>query len=74
MKSNRLLQLTGALKHLAYEAGRGERVDEIYEALRARFGLHTEEDRKQLSSLKRDPRMTLQEHAATVFRLTTRRQ
>lgn len=65
----RLLQLRGSLKDLAYETGRGETVHEIYRALRARFGLSPKEARKQLGALRRDARTTLQEHAATVFRL-----
>lgn len=52
-KNIRLLQLREVLKYLAYEVGREETAEEIFKALKARFGLCSKEETKQLSALKR---------------------
>jgi len=59
------LCLTGPAK--PYEIGQD--VDDILEALRARFGLTARDARVQLQSLRRNPKTNLREHATVVERL-----
>ena len=63
------LHLRRALKEEASDCGSGDDVDEIFEALRARFGISPREARTKLSSLRRDQRTSLQEHATKVKEL-----
>jgi len=65
-----LLQLQLALTDKAKPYELGPDVDSIFAALRARFGLLAVDARVCLQGLWHDPRNFLQEHAATVERLT----
>jgi hypothetical protein len=64
-----LLHIREALKGTAQACGNAETLEGVYNALRARFGLSVREARSKLSTLKREPRTTLQEHATEVTRL-----
>ena len=63
------LHLRRALKDEASDCGAGNDVEEIFEALRARFGISPREARSKLSSLRKEYRTTLQEHATRVKEL-----
>jgi len=58
-----------ALRDKAKPYGTGPDIDEIFASLRARFGISAIDARARLQRLRRDPHMTLQEHATTVMRL-----
>ena len=64
-----LLHLREALKKNAEGCGRAPSVLAVYAALRARFGLSPREARSRLSTLRKEHRTSLQEHAAEVERL-----
>jgi len=64
-----LIQLRLCLTGPAKPYGIGQDVGDIVEALRARFGLTTQDARVQLQGLRRNPKTTLREHATVVERL-----
>ena len=64
-----LLHLREALKENAEGCGRAPSVLAVYAALRARFGLSPREPISQLSTLWKEYRTSLQEHAVEVERL-----
>ena len=64
-----LLHLREALKEDAEGCGKAPTVPAVYAALRARFGLSPREARSRLSTLRKEYRTSLQEHAAEVERL-----
>jgi len=64
-----LIQLRLCLTGPAKPYGIGQDVDDILEALRARFGLTARDVRVQLQGLRRNPKTTLCEHATVVERL-----
>jgi len=64
-----LLKLRMALRDKAKPYGTGPDIDGIFASLRARFGISAIDARARLQRLRRDPHMTLQEHATTVMRL-----
>lgn len=64
-----LLQLRSVLKGAAYSYGRGADPEAIFEALRTRFGTTAREARRQLSSIRREVGVSLQEHGAEIQRL-----
>ena len=64
-----LIQLRLCLTGPAKPYGIGQTVDDICEALRARFGLTARDARVQLQSLRRNPKTNLREHATVVERL-----
>lgn len=66
-----LLHLREALKENAEGCGRAPSVMAVYAALRARFGLSPREARSRLSTLRKEYKTSLQEHAAEVERLIT---
>ena len=65
----RVLHLREVLKDTATDCGKAENVEAIFGALRARFGMSVREARAKLAILKRDYKITLQEHASDVERL-----
>ena len=64
-----LIQLRLCLTGPAKPYGIGQNVDDILEALRARFGLTARDARVQLQSLRRNLNTNLREHATVVERL-----
>lgn len=64
-----LLHLREALREGAYDCGRVETVEEVFVALRARFGLSMREAKSKLAHLRKGGSITLQEHAMEVERL-----
>jgi len=64
-----LIQLRLCLTGPAKPYGIGQGVDDILEALRARFGLTARDARVQLQCLRRNPKTNLREHATVVERL-----
>ena len=66
-----LLHLREALKDGARECGKANTIAGIFAALQARFGLSIREARAKLTSLRRDSRTSLQEHAAEVEKLVS---
>ena len=64
-----MLHLREVLKDTATDCGKAENVEAIIGALRARFGMSVREARTKLAVLKRDYKITLQEHASEVERL-----
>jgi ElaB/YqjD/DUF883 family membrane-anchored ribosome-binding protein len=64
-----LLHLRESLDDEARDCGSAATVEEIFDALRARYGLTTREARSKLSSLKKEYKTTLQEHASRVEQL-----
>ena len=67
-----LLHLREALKGEARECGRPDNVAAVFELLRGRYGLTAREARSRLSSLKRDVRCPLHDHATLVEKLVRR--
>ena len=67
-----LLYLREALQDGAQDCGRADTPEGVFNALRVRYGLTTREARNRLSTLKRDTRCTLAEHAVEVSRLARR--
>ena len=67
--STALLHFREALKENAEGCGRAPSVLAVYAALRARFGLSPREARSRLSTLRKEYRTSLQEHAPEVERL-----
>ena len=65
-----LLYLREALCDGAQEYGRPATVEEVFTALRSRYGLTPKEARTQLNGLKRDPKRSLHDHAIDVEKLT----
>jgi len=65
-----LLKLRMALTDKAKLYGVGRSIEEIFASLRARFGISAVDAQARLKRLRRDTRTPLQEHAATVMRLT----
>lgn len=63
------IHLRAALKDTAAACGQAEDVEQIFTALRARFGLTGREAKARLAALRREKHTTLQEHAAEVDRL-----
>jgi len=64
-----LIQLRLCLTGPAKPYGIGQDVGDIFEALRAWFGLTARDARVQLQGLRRNPMTTLREHATVVERL-----
>ena len=64
-----VLHLREALKDIATDCGKAENAEAIFGALRARFGMSVREARTKLAVLKRDYKITLQEHASEVEKL-----
>ena len=64
-----LLHLRESLKGSAREYGRPGDVEAIFTALRSRYGLTPKEARSKLSTLKKDQRGSLHDHAIEVERL-----
>ena len=64
-----LLHLRESLKGNAQDCGNAETADGVLQALQARFGLSVREARCQITALRKNPKTTLQEHAAEVSRL-----
>ena len=64
-----LIHLRAALRDSARDCGKADTLDGVFAALRARFGLTTREARAKLATLRRENKVTLQEHAAEVERL-----
>ena len=63
------IHLREALKGSATDCGKAHHLDGILTALRARYGLTARKARLKLNSLKKDPKMSLQEHANEVQKL-----
>ena len=63
------LHLREALKGNAQEYGRPGNMEAIFAALRSRYGLSPKEARSKLSTLKKEQRGSLHDHAAEVERL-----
>ena len=66
------LHLREALKGNAQEYGRPGNVEAIFAALRSRYGLSPKEARSKLSTLKKEQRGSLHDHAAEIERLARR--
>ena len=64
-----LIHLRAALRENARDCGKAETMAGVFAALRARFGMTAREARARLATLRRDSKITLQEHAAEVERL-----
>jgi len=64
-----LIQLRLCLTGPAKPYGIGQDVDDILEALRARYGLTARDARAQLQGLRRNPKTNLREHATVVERM-----
>ena len=64
-----LLHLRNRLKEEARECGQGQDVSEVFNSLRARFGMTGKEARTRLANLKKGPGMSLHGHATEVDRL-----
>ena len=64
-----ILHLRESLKESAEDCGRAANIPAIYAALRARFGLLPQEARPRLSVLRKEYRVSSQEHAAEVEKL-----
>ena len=64
-----LIHLRAALKDSARDCGQAETIPGVFASLRARFGMTNREAKAKLVSMKREPRVTLQAHAAEVERL-----
>ena len=64
-----LLHIRTHLKDDARECGSYPTLEEVFEALRAKYGLTVREARTRLTSLKRDARLSLTDHATEVKRL-----
>ena len=67
-----LLHLREVLKEGARECGRPDQVADIFALLRSRYGLTAREARSKLSSLKKDTRCSLYDHATLVEKLVRR--
>jgi hypothetical protein len=65
-----MIHMREALKDEARDCGKAATLGGIITALQARFGLTPREARARLSSMRRDPKTTLQAHATEVERLT----
>lgn len=64
-----MLHLREALREQARDCGRADNVAGITQALRMRFGMSTAEASSRLATVKRDPKMSLQEYAGQVEKL-----
>ena len=64
-----LLHLRHALKEGARDCGRPGSLAGVISALRARYGLSPKEARAKISTLRKDARVSLQDHATEVSRL-----
>ena len=64
-----LLHLREALQGGAREYGRPATTEEVFAALRSRYGLTTKEARGRLNGLKKEPRQSLHDHAIEVEKL-----
>ena len=64
-----LLHLRETLKEGAQDCGRASQVEDIFAALRARYGLTPREARSRLNGLRRDSKTTTHEHATEIERL-----
>jgi len=64
-----LLQLQSCLTGPAKNYAIGEDVGQIYQALRARFGMTARDARIKLQNMRRDRRTSLQDHANAIERL-----
>lgn len=65
------IHLRASLTDTATACGQAEDPAQIFTALRARFGLTSREAKAKLATLRREPRTSLQEHAAIVERLVS---
>ena len=64
-----LLHLRESLQGAARDYSRSATIDEIFTALRSRYGLTPKEARNRLNGLKRDSRQSLHDHAIDVEKL-----
>ncbi len=64
-----LIHLRAALTESATTSGQAETVEEIFNSLRARYGMTAREAKAKLATLRRDNRTSLQEHADEIKRL-----
>ena len=64
-----LLHIRTHLKDYARECGCYATLKEVFEALRAKYGLTVREPRTRVTSLKRDARLSLTDHATEVKKL-----
>jgi hypothetical protein len=64
-----LLHIREALKGTAQACGNADTIEGVYNALQARFGLSVREARSKLSTLRKEAKTTLSEHATEVTRL-----
>ena len=64
-----LLHLRETLKEGAQDCGRASQVEDVFTALRARYGLTPREARSRLNGLRRESKTTVHEHAAEIERL-----
>ena len=63
------LHLRESLKDGAQDCGRPDSIEGILSALKARYGVSPREARTRLTTIRRDPKVTLQEHATEVQKL-----
>ena len=64
-----LLHLREALQGGAREYGRPATTEEVFTALRSRYGLTPKEARSRLNGLKKEPRQSLHDHAIEIEKL-----
>ena len=64
-----LLQFKEALQGGAREDGRPATTEEVFAALRSRYGLTPKEARTRLNGLKKEPRQSLHDHAIEIEKL-----
>ena len=64
-----LIHLRASLTEEAMDCGRADSVDGIYETLRVRFGMTSQEAQAKLVSLRRDFKKPLHAHAAEITKL-----
>jgi len=64
-----LLHLRQSLKGSAQECGKANTIEAVFNVLKSRFGMTVREARTKLTSLRKEHRATLQEHALEVERL-----
>ena len=63
------LHLRESLKDGAQDCGRPDSIEGILSALKARYGVSPREASTRLTTIRRDPKVTLQEHATEVQKL-----
>ena len=68
-KTAALLHIRTHLRDDANECGNYSTLEEVFRALRSKYGLSRREARTRLAHLKRDTKLSLREHATTVKKL-----